>query len=70
MSVTTKMKQIAHDVYWGEGNPNHPECPKCGERMNFLGGDQIPIGEAIWKCPSCSFQFSEADLRKYDVSIY
>lgn len=33
MSVTTKMKQIAHDVYWGEENPDHPECPKCGERM-------------------------------------
>ncbi|MGN8946013.1 hypothetical protein ACTNEF_13115 [Bariatricus sp. HCP28S3_E4] len=49
MSVTTKMKQIAHDVYWGEENPDHPECPKCGERMNFLGGDRILRYSICWQ---------------------
>ena len=49
MSVAKKMKKIAHDVFWGEGDTDHPICPECGFTMNFFGGDDVPIGNAVWK---------------------
>ena len=51
---------------FGSGNC----CPECGSTMNFFGGDDVPFGDAVWKCPDCKFQFSENDLNEYDVFIY
>ena len=70
MNKKEKMMKIAHDVFWGKGDSDHPSCPECGSTMNFFGGDDVPFGDAVWKCPDCKFQFSENDLNEYDVFIY
>lgn len=67
MNKKEKMMKIAHDVFWGKGDTDHPSCPECGSTMNFFGGDDVPLGDAVWKCPDCKFQFSENDLNEYDV---
>ena len=61
------LKQMAYDVYWGEGNTDNQICPNCGEQMNFHGGDR-PIGEGFWDC-DCGYNFTEDDISvsKYDV---
>lgn len=57
------LKKQAHDVFWGEGNPDHPSCPNCGSIMNFHS-------EGYWDCPGCNYSFTEQDLDEFDVSIY
>ena len=64
------LKKIAHDVFWGQGDSDHPDCPKCGATMSFCGGDDVPVGEGYWKCMSCGYSFCEDDLEDFDVSIY
>lgn len=51
MNKKEKMVKIAHDVFWGKGDTDHPSCPECGSTMNFFGGDDVPFGDAVWKCP-------------------
>lgn len=60
------LKKMAKDVYWGNGEPDHPKCPNCKSTMDFHGGD-LPIGEGYWDCPGCDFSFSEEDLKDYEV---
>ena len=44
MNKKEKMMKIAHDVFWGKGDTDHPSCPECGSTMNFFGGDDVPFG--------------------------
>ena len=44
------LKELASDVYWGEGNPDNPTCPNCGAKMSFHGGDR-EYGDGYWDCP-------------------
>ena len=57
-------KSLANDVHYGEGNPDSPKCPKCGDQMKFSGGD-LKYGKGHWDCQKCSFTFSEDDLNKH-----
>ena len=63
------LKQQAHDVYWAEGNTDHPTCPNCGNTMEFHGGE-LSIGEGYWDCPGCNYTFNENDLRAFDVTDF
>ena len=59
------LRSVAHDVYWCEGNPDSPECPECGKKMKFTGGD-LSYGEGHWDC-NCGYSFTEEDLSAFDV---
>ena len=61
MGLAEWMAKLAVDVYYGEGDTDHPDCPTCGGRMNFFGGDRAH-GEGYWKCSSCGFSVTEDDL--------
>ena len=65
-SIKKFLKEQAYNVYYGYGNPDHPTCPKCGNVMEFHGGDR-PSGEGYWDCPGCNFNFTEEDLEDYEV---
>ena len=58
--------EMAKDVYWGNGEPDHPICPSCGATMDFHGGD-LAIGDGYWDCPDCDYSFTEDDLKDYEV---
>ena len=64
-SIKKFLKKQASDVFYGEGNPDHPDCPVCGSTMNFHGGDR-QMGEGYWDCSGCDFTFTEDDLRGID----
>lgn len=65
MAIFTEfLKQLAHDVYYGEGDPDNPPCPECGDTMTFHGGER-PIGEGYWEC-ACGCTFTEDDLPEFD----
>lgn len=55
------LKALAEAVYYGEGDTDHPECPECGEKMKFYGGDRA-YGDGYWECSSCGYTFTESDL--------
>ena len=63
------LKQQAHDVYWGEGNPDTPICPNCRATMEFHGGS-LSFGDGYWDCTDCDYTFTESNLREFDVSDY
>lgn len=46
-------------------DPDHPECPRCGNTMDFHfhndSGD-LAYGEGYWECDSCGFKITEDDL--------
>lgn len=44
MNKKEKMVKIAHDVFWGKGDTDHPSCPECGSTMNFLEGMMSLLG--------------------------
>ena len=60
------LRKQAKDVYWGNGEPDHPTCPDCGATMDFHGGD-LAIGDGYWDCPGCDYSFTEDDLEDYEV---
>lgn len=59
------LKKQAYNVYYGIGDPDHPPCPICGDRMEFHGGRR-KAGNGYWDCPSCDFTFTETDLSNVD----
>lgn len=66
-------KQVKHDVYWGTGNPDTPECPECGSTMNFHGHDDngdFAEGDGYWKCSGCGYSFTENDIKDIDPGDY
>lgn len=63
-------KQMAYNVFWRQGDTDHPDCPECNSTMNFHGGDDISIGEGYWECSSCGYSFTESDLDEFDVLIF
>lgn len=64
-SIKGFLKKQAKDVYYGNGNPDHPTCPSCGLTMNFHGGER-KLGTGYWDCPGCDFTFTEDDLNSID----
>lgn len=53
------------DMNEGKIDSEHPECPHCGEKMNFYGHDEhgdFDYGEGYWECSSCGYKFTENDL--------
>lgn len=58
-------KKLATDVFWGEGNTDTPECPRCGETMQFHGGE-LAFGEGYWDCSNCGFTVKEEELDQFD----
>ena len=60
------LKELASDVYWGEGNPDNPTCPNCGAKMSFHGGDR-EYGDGYWDCPGCDYTVTEEDISDIDV---
>ena len=59
------MKKLANDVYYGEGDTDHPRCPVCGAEMTFHGG-KLEYGDGYWECADCDFTFTEDDLNEYN----
>ena len=59
------LKELAEDVYNGIGDCDHPECPECGSKMKFYGGDRA-YGDGYWECSSCGYSFTENDLPEID----
>ncbi len=63
------LKQLAHDVYWNEGDSDHPTCPSCGHKMKFYGHDEngdFEYGEGYWECKACGYTVSEDDISDID----
>ena len=56
----------AVDYPWdNEIEPDHPNCPRCNETMDFYGHDDsgdFPFGEGYWECDNCGFKVTEKDL--------
>ena len=43
----------------------HPDCPKCGNIMDFHGHDghgDFPLGDGYWECPKCKFRITENEV--------
>lgn len=59
------LKQQAYNVYYGQGDTDHPTCPNCNSIMNFHGGKR-DFGNGYWDCSNCDFTFSEDDLNNID----
>lgn len=59
------LKELAHDVYYGYGDTDHPECPHCHSTMEFHGGDR-EFGDGYWECSGCDYSFTEDDLNETD----
>lgn len=57
-------RSFAEAVYYGEGDTDHPDCPRCGDTMEFHGGDR-PYGEGYWDCSSCDYSFTEERLNRH-----
>ena len=57
-------KELAEEVYMCGENADTPECPRCGETMQFHGGD-LPLGEGYWDCSNCGFMVKENELYQY-----
>ena len=64
-SVKKFLKEQAYNVYYGQGNPDHPDCPHCGSTMEFHGGER-DLDTGYWDCPGCDFTFTEDDLNSID----
>lgn len=59
------LKKTLHDPWDNPGDSDHPDCPECGNRMNFYGHDgsgDFPLGEGYWECSYCGFKISEDEL--------
>lgn len=59
------LKDMVNYPWEYSGNSDHPDCPKCGNSMNFHGHDDngdFPFGEGYWECPNCRFKISEEQL--------
>ncbi len=71
-------RNLAYDLEWNYDDPNintdHPECPKCGAKMDFFGRDENGVdflpGDAYWECSNCSFKFNEEKIREYNVKDF
>jgi ribosomal protein S27AE len=67
-SLFTWKKKLKHAVNYpwqSDFNSDHPECPECGNIMDFYGHDEsgdFPYGDGYWKCGNCGFTISEAAL--------
>ena len=64
MKLKEFFKEFAENVYYGEGDTDHPNCPKCSEQMNFTGGD-LEYGDGYWKCLNCNYSFTERELNEH-----
>lgn len=60
------LRKLANDVYdvCSKRDTDHPKCPQCGKRMNFIGGD-LPEGEGHWDCNNCGYSFTENEMNEY-----
>ena len=58
-------KELAVKVYDNEEGADTPECPRCGETMQFHGGD-LAIGQGYWDCSNCGFKVEENELDQYN----
>lgn len=62
---TKNLKEMLSNPWDNLGNPDHPDCPLCGNTMNFYGHDKngdFPYGEGYWKCSCCGFKITENEL--------
>lgn len=61
-----KALRNAIDYYWeSDIDSDHPDCPECGNTMDFYGHDEkgdFPQGEGYWECSSCGFKIYEREL--------
>lgn len=62
-------KKLGNAVYYPfdekDFEADHPDCPKCGNTMNFYGHDEngdFSYGEGYWECGSCGFKISEDEI--------
>jgi len=61
-SWKNNLQNMINDIV---ADSDHPDCPKCGARMNFYGHDEngdFPLGEGYWECPDCGFSITENEL--------
>jgi len=64
-------KKLKHAVDYPSDStiePDHPDCPRCGNTMDFYGHDEsgdFPFGEGYWRCSGCGFKVTEEDLEEY-----
>lgn len=60
-----KISDALYDPFDSSIDTDHPDCPRCGNMMDFYGHDDngdFPIGEGYWECDSCGFKISEDDI--------
>lgn len=62
------LKEALYYPFDNDMDTDHPECPKCGNVMDFYGyddsGEELAIGEGYWKCDDCGFSITEESLYK------
>ena len=64
-SWKNNLKNMMYDPWDHPGDSDHPDCPRCGNEMDFYGHDDdgdFPLGEGYWKCDRCGFKVSENEL--------
>lgn len=65
MSLSAWKRELRDKVDNGWGDPDTPDCPKCGARMKFHGHDKngdFEYGEGYWKCKNCGYQIYEDEF--------
>ena len=61
-----KALKYAIDNPWDSDiDSDHPDCPRCGNTMDFYGHDDsgdFDYGKGYWECSSCGFKITEDDM--------